>query len=175
MFRFIDRWQTSLRDAWIGKRDDELFRLLELRDLTLEAYLDAYETWADWDGAVKFNGSATNVTSTGRWKRSPGNMIDAEIEWTTTGAVTAGTMSIALPVEPFTSGANVGHPVGLAHMLDSGTGRRTAHVVQDTGAPTTANVDLSGGYLNLVSNTNPWTWANTDAGQAILRYRAVNP
>lgn len=47
MFRFTDRWQTSLAQAWerADPRNDELMRLLELRDQQLEDWLNAAGAW----------------------------------------------------------------------------------------------------------------------------------
>lgn len=129
--------------------------------------------WTTYLPAVKYGGSATNVAGLGKYRRDAAGVVDFEVEWTSTGAGTAGVLSFTLPFALTTSGSNIGAAIGTAQLLDSGTGRRIGFAYVDPAALSTVNIDVGGAaYTNVLTNTNPWTVANGDGGLVIGRYPA---
>lgn len=130
--------------------------------------------WQTPTGVVKYGGSTANVTSTCRW-RTIGHHVEAEFGWATTGAPTAGSLELVLPlaVVAITGAGNAFPVIGQASCIDQGTARYVAAgvLVDFDVSGTTGRVQNSTGGLGFWSSTSPMSWANTDFGLAVVRYR----
>lgn len=111
MFRFVDRWQTSLAQAWnrVGSPNDELMRLLEGRDQQLEEYLAGATEWL----TPTFSGTWVNFGSTHRNARFRKNGDRTEIE----GFVKSGTIGTSI----FTLPAGFRPPTDMVFAVHSNT------------------------------------------------------
>lgn len=113
------------------------------------------------------------ATQSGRYVVSAG-FVHWEVEWTVSGAVTAGNWSFLLPVNPASAGgaSTVGAPLGIA-IFRQGANRYTMTVQQNTAALGQAiiNKSATGSVYASATNALPFTWAVNDAGMANGSYR----
>jgi len=108
-----------------------------------------------------------NGSLAGKWKRTPGNMIDGEIAITTGSTTTYGTgiYSLSLPATP--AAAQV--VIGEVYALNSGVGFQAGAVVV-SGSTATVYFHGSG---NTWGATGPWTFKNGDYVKIRFRYEAA--
>jgi len=124
--------------------------------------------------AVTFGGSASNVTSSGSWWFD-GDLVEWEMEWSTSGAPNVGVMRYTLPVahasNPGTPGLSPNPTVGFAVLLNSTIQRyRMFAVLDDSTTVGLLDMGIEAGQ-NIVSGVNPFTWGAADVGYASGRYR----
>lgn len=92
MFRFVDRWQTSLRDLFDAKPDrDRLLALLEKRDQSLEAYLGG-----EWETYEPVLTNVTAGTADGSYMRI-GNKGELHLEISAGTATAGAAVTFTLP------------------------------------------------------------------------------
>lgn len=118
--------------------------------------------WTTYSPSWTASGSAPSIgngTLLGRYRRGTGgDLVIAEIYWTSGSTTTygTGTWFFSVPVTP--SSAARARGVGLLYMIDFGT-QDKAGVVKFEDATKFTGVAASGG---VVTNTNPHTWATFD-------------
>ena len=124
----------------------------------------------DWNSKVKFNLSTTNVVSVGKWRHSE-CFVTVEVAWRTTGAVTAGNLSIDLPHVP--SNELISEANGALLSMGRGTlyeGGVAHHFVDGIWVGGTLAVPYTSA-LAPVTNAVPFTWGAGDGGHIKLIYR----
>lgn len=133
--------------------------------------------WITWNSKFKCGGTTTNITSSGVYQYD-GSYINVEMGVTFTGAITAGTISIDLPV-PVIAMPNLSNEVvmlGQANGLSQGVAHGPEGSVGYSGAtPSSAAIYDCSTSTGIAAWTNvfPWTWKNTDATAVIFRYRWI--
>jgi hypothetical protein len=120
-------------------------------------------TWAGGSPSIG------NGTLTGRYQRT-GRRIDLQIQLTggsTTnwGGATGWTFSL-----PVTAASEVVHYVGVAHVLDSGTGYHTGVALIVPGGTTLSVNPSTAGATGVFTSTSPITWATGDEIRINITY-----
>ena len=154
MFRYIDRWQTSLRDLFDRKPDnDRLVALLEIRDRQLEAYL-AGPGWEDYT-PTDTNITVGNGTRVARKRVHADGTVD--FHWRLllgSSSSISGNASIGLPV-------TVTYPqTAVAMYYDDGTRWRPGVCNMESASGLLIHTDAAGS--GIVNATSPFTWTNPD-------------
>ena len=135
-----------------------------------------------WNSKVLFGGSATNVTSNGRYRYLNAKTIEVQVGWKCTGAPTAGSLTVLLPVnasypEIQATQAGCGVFIGPGYLQkNGGYGYPVMMLTTDGNNQASANAQGVVTYVahtSGVTNAAPFAQANLDYGSAVFVYTCV--